>query len=285
MTCLEAQNLLAGWLAGALEEAARSGVQEHLPACAACAASERRLREAWDFLDSLEPPAPPLDLPERLEAAVPASAAAPVPEPGPPARKPPAALVAAAACVAALLAGIWIWQNPFRPAPPPLPKEAPRPEPPRPPPLHWAHPGEGWMSLVSLKGARIWAASGSRGAVDAAEERLVLEEGTVWGRPLAGEKLSLEAAGWRATLLRGTFTASVVGGVVALTCHEGLMRLDSGPAFSGPSVLPGGTSVMLLPGRPPLGPRTALGIYPGEPGEAPEGERWWKGLEQAAPER
>ena len=272
MTCLEAQDLMAGFVARAIPEAARETLQAHLGGCPSCRASAERLAAAWEFLGRLEPPPVPLDLAARLRAAegkLPATL--PVPKP-PPAPRFSFLLLrlgwrpAAALAVLALAAGFWLTQRRFAPRPrPPLPSAPVAPLPSAPPPLSWSHAGAGTLRLLAVPAAAVWAAPGSRGAVDEREGRLLLESGVVWGRPQEGAMLRLEAAGWKATVTRGTFTASASGGVVALTCHEGFLRVEAGPGFAGPSAVPEGTSVLLLPGQPPVGPRPARALYPGEP--------------------
>ena len=67
----------------------------------------------------------------------------------------------------------------------------------------------------------------------------------------------------------------------AFTCHEGFLKVEEGPGFTGgPAAVPERTSVLLLPGRPPVGPRPARALYPGEP-EEPGGFKDWKARPQA----
>ena len=262
MTCLEAQDLLAGFVAQALPEAARSAVGAHVTACPSCQDAARRVKTAWEFLEGLEFPPPPLDLSERLAAVTVPSLAPPPPPPRPPALwRGRIVLALLLLLVMGAVPGGLMLRRAFLKPVQTLPV-APVPFPSVPAPTPWRHDGEGVLLLVAVPGAEVWAASGSEGLLDEAGGRLSLVEGTVWGRPLAGEMLRLDVAGWPATVTRGTFTAAASGGVASLTCHEGFLRIDLKPE---PLAVPGGTGVLLMQGRAPLGPRPARSLYPGKP--------------------
>ncbi len=260
MTCLEAQDLLAGFVAQALPEASRAAVSAHVAACPSCQDAARRVRTAWEFLGGLEFPPPPLDLRARL-AAVTVPALAPPPPPPAPPRRWRGGIVLALLVLGAVPAALW-FRGAFR-KPVPPPPAAPPPAPDAPALTPWSHGGEGVLQLVAVPGAEIWAASGSEGMLDEAAGRLHLVEGTVWGHPLAGEMLRLDVAGWPVTVTRGTFTAEGFGGTASLTCHEGFLRIDLKPE---PLAVPEGTTVLLMEGKPPLGPRPSRSLYPGSPG-------------------
>lgn len=269
MTCLEVQDLMAGLVAEALPEERRAGLAAHVAACPACREAERRIRAAWDSLGALEVPPPPLDLKARLEAALDhlPAAAVPPPLPSPPRRLPVLPLAAGLL----LLGGGWaVWrllpgESAALPDPAAAPEPAPLPAEPE-PLLPWTHAGEGPLRLVGVPGALLWAGSGSGGGFDDRHPKLRLDEGEIWGRPLEGEMVRLELGAWRLTVIRGTFTASATAESAAVTCHEGFLRVDAGPGLSEPLAVPERTTVLLVPGRGPVGPRPARTLYPGEPG-------------------
>ena len=290
MICLEVQALASGALAGALEEPVREAVRIHLGECAACRSAETRLRAAWEFLGGMEPPPLPLDLKERLQAARPlVSRPPPVPQPPAPRRRGPHPLTKLAWALLALGAGFAVGiplRDRFRPPPPPpMSVAALRTLVPA-PPTSWRNSGEGVMHLAAVPGAEVWASPFAQGALAQDTGRLFLSEGAVWGAPLSGETLRLELAGWQATVLRGTFSASVQGGMATLTCHEGFLRLDGGPGFEGPRPdylrIPEGSCVLLVPGRRLVGPRPARAPYPGDPGGASAARIWWDQLSKQA---
>jgi hypothetical protein len=270
MTCLEVQDLLAGFVAQALPETARSPVSAHVAACSSCQDAARRVRIAWEFLEGLEFPPPPLDLGERLKTVILPPLSAPVRAPPPPPfwhrlQRP----VLVTAGVASVVMGLWVggtvaygvWPrraSDLSSGPAPVPSPLPA----RPVLTPWSHSGKGVLQLVAVPGAEVWAASDSQGMLDESGGRLHLVEGTVWGHPFPGERLRLDVAGWPVTVTRGRFTAEGFGAVASLTCHEGFLRIDLEPE---PLAVPEGTVVLLIPGKPPLGPRPARALYPGRP--------------------
>ena len=266
MTCLEAQNLLAGVLADVLTAAERSALESHLLSCPSCTAVGHRLKQAWVFLEGLQPPAVPMNLGQRLKSAATAKSAPEVAHdpPPPPVRLPRKAWVLLA--VALLLAAAAYWWIPTRRPPP-------RSQPPKPeaPPVPWSHEGIGPMALTAVPGADLWTGPASRGALTASGI-LRLDEGLLWGSPPPGKDLRLQAAGWTLTITRGRFSVRVLGTAVVLSCHpkegatEGLAVIESGASFVGPLPLEAGkdgASILLLPGRRPLGPLPLRSPYPG----------------------
>lgn len=262
MICLEAQDLLAGFVAQALSETARSEVSVHVAECSSCQDAVRRVRTAWEFLEGLEFPPPPLDLRERLAAVTIPSLTPPPPPPAHPARWRRRIVMALLTLlvIGAVPGGLMLRRVFRKPAPPP--PVVPAPPPAEPVLTPWSHSGEGALQLTAVPGAEVWVASGGQGMLDETGGRLHLVEGTVWGHPLPGEMLRLDVAGWPATVTRGRFTASASGAVASLTCHEGFLRIDLKPE---PFAVPEGTVVLLIPGKPPLGPRPVRSLYPGRP--------------------
>ncbi len=264
MTCAEAQNLLAGLPADALAAPERSAVGIHLASCPSCTEASRRLRQAWDFLDGLQPPAVPMDLGQRLKSAATAKAAPEVVHepPPPPLRIPRKAWLLALAVLLAGAGGYWEYLR-KRPAPP-LPKL------PEAQPIPWSHEGIGPMALPAAMDADLWVEPGSRGALTASG-MLRLDQGLLWGAPPPGRDLRLNAGGWIINVTRGRFSVRVEGTVAAFSCHEpdaGLAVIESGPGgFVGPFPLEAGKDgacVLLMPKRPPFGPRPLRSPYPGE---------------------
>ncbi len=261
MTCSEAQDLLAGALADALAAPERTALESHLGACAPCMAAGRRLREAWTFLDGLQPPAVPMNLGQRLKAT-PTVQAAPevVHEPAPPPMRIPRKLLFALALLLCLAAGA-AWEYRHLPVPPAPPKPLPEA-----PPIPWSHEGIGPMTLTAVPGAELWAEPASHGSL-AASGTLRLDEGLLWGTPPSGQDLRLQAGAWALTITRGRFSVRVSGTAVVLSCHgpaDSLAVVERGPGFQGPLVLTDGTCVLLVPGRSPIGPKPLRSPYPGE---------------------